>query len=187
MVSTVKDRSSFVATEGFEYSQLFFPIKGILVIYDRKTRKYWSLPGADDPDYVQSSPCWSPDGHYIYFARAPVYHLPGAEKINDIILPTSMATEFIERKREFKYDIYRIPFNNGTGGQATPVVGAGKNGKSNYFPGISPDGKWLVFTQAENFMLLQPDSKLSIMPVEGGQPREMKCNTTNMNSWHSVS
>lgn len=185
VVSTVKDRSIFVATEGFEYSQLFFPIKGILVIYDRETQKYWSLPGADDPDYVQSSPCWSPDGNYIYFARAPVYHLPKAEKINDIILPTSMAREFIERKREFKYDIYRIPFNNGKGSTATPVPGASNNGKSNYFPRISPDGKWMVFTQAENFMLLQPDSKLFIMSVEGGHPREMSCNTSNMNSWHS--
>lgn len=187
VVSTVKDRSIFVATAGFEYSQLFFPIKGILVSYDRETQKYWSLPGADDPDYVQSSPCWSPDGKYIYFARAPVYHLPKAEKINDIILPTSMAKEFIERKREFKYDIYRIPFNNGEGGQAKPVPGASNNGKSNYFPRISPDGKWLVFTQAENFMLLQPDSRLFIMSVEGGQPRAMKCNTPNMNSWHSWS
>ncbi len=187
VVSTVKDRSIFVATEGFEYSQLFFPIKGILAIYDRETQKYQSLPGANDPAYVQSSPCWSPDGRYIYFARGPVYHLPKAEKVNDIILPTSMAKEFIERKREFKYDIYRLPFNNGKGGQAAPVPGASNNGMSNFFPRISPDGKWLVFTQAANFMLLQPDSKLFIMPAEGGQPREMICNTSNMNSWHSWS
>ena len=36
-------------------------------------------------------------------------------------------------------------------------------------------------------MLLQPDSKLFILPAAGGEPREMTCNTTNMNSWHSWS
>jgi hypothetical protein len=32
VISTVKDRAVFVATPGIEFSQLFFPIKGILVI-----------------------------------------------------------------------------------------------------------------------------------------------------------
>ncbi|MBN2520359.1 MAG: tetratricopeptide repeat protein, partial [Bacteroidales bacterium] len=59
--------------------------------------------------------------------------------------------------------------------------------KSNYFPKFSPDGKWIVFCQAENFMLLQPDSRLYIMPAEGGEPRLMNCNMENMNSWHSWS
>jgi tetratricopeptide (TPR) repeat protein len=36
-------------------------------------------------------------------------------------------------------------------------------------------------------MLLQPDSKLYIMPAGGGIPRLMNCNTNNMNSWHSWS
>jgi tetratricopeptide (TPR) repeat protein len=36
-------------------------------------------------------------------------------------------------------------------------------------------------------MLLQRDSKLYIMPANGGTPRLMKCNTEKMNSWHSWS
>ncbi|MQY80272.1 MAG: hypothetical protein GH151_13965 [Bacteroidetes bacterium] len=43
---------------------------------------------------------------------------------------------------------------------------------SNYFARYSPDGKWIVFCQVESFMLLMPDSKLYIMPAEGGTPRE---------------
>ena len=58
---------------------------------------------------------------------------------------------------------------------------------SNYFPRLSPDGKWIVFTKANNFMLLQPDSELYIMPAEGGTPRRMTCNTSSFNSWHSWS
>jgi tetratricopeptide (TPR) repeat protein len=187
VVSTVKDRSIFVPIDELDYSQLFFPIKGILAVYDRETKKYWSLPGANDPAYCQSNPTWSPDGKYIIFARAEAYHSKEAEKYTQAVLPISVAAEFIDGKRDFKYDLYRVPFNNGKGGKAVPIKGASKNGKSNFFPRISPDGKWLVFTQAKNFMLLQPDSRLFIIPADGGTPREMNCNTTTMNSWHSWS
>jgi len=187
VASTVKDRSIFVPIDNLEYSQLFFPIKGIIAIYDRQTGKFQALPGADNPTLVQSNPSWSPDGKYLYFARTTAYIHPEAEKSKDVVLPTSMAQNFIDGKQEFKYDIYRIPFNNGKGGVAEPVPGASNNGMSNYFPRISPDGKWLVFTKANNFMLLQPDSRLYILPTAGGEPRQLAGNTTAMNSWHSWS
>ena len=187
VVSTVKDRSVFAAQKDLAYSQLFFPIRGILVVYDRQTQIFSSLSGADDPRYVHSNPTWSPDGRYLIFARAPAIHLPGEEKVQSILSPPELARDFIEGKRGFRYDLYRIPFNKGKGGTAKPVPGASNNGRSNYFPRISPDGKRLVFTMAKNFMLLQPDSKLYIMPVAGGTPREMVCNTSNMNSWHAWS
>jgi tetratricopeptide (TPR) repeat protein len=34
---------------------------------------------------------------------------------------------------------------------------------------------------------MRPDSKLYIIPFEGGEPREMTCNTPRMNSYHSFS
>ncbi|MGE5295575.1 MAG: hypothetical protein ACM3VT_12160, partial [Solirubrobacterales bacterium] len=55
VVSTVKDESVFVPRPGMEFSQLFFPVKGILCIYDRQTGVFQSLPGADDPNLVQSN------------------------------------------------------------------------------------------------------------------------------------
>ena len=186
-VSTVKDRSIFVPKDDLFYSQLFFPIKGILAIYDCEKKEFWALPGADDPEFVQSNPIWTPDGKSIVFARAPVHHIPEAEQSTQAVLPVSVAADFIEGRTGFQFDLYRIPFNEGKGGEAEPIPGASNNGMSNYFARVSPNGKWIVFTQAKNFMLLQPDSKLFIMPVEGGTPREMTCNTPEMNSWHSWS
>jgi tetratricopeptide (TPR) repeat protein len=58
---------------------------------------------------------------------------------------------------------------------------------SNFFAKYSPDGKWIVFCKAKSFMLLQPDSLLYIIPAEGGEARKLRCNTTQMNSWHSWS
>jgi len=187
VMSTVKDRSVFVAKDNFHYSQLFFPVKGILASYDRAAKAFHALPGADDPRFVQSNPVWSPDGRDLYFCKAPVHSLGEIEKTDQIVLPTSIAADFIEGRRGFRYDIYRIPFNGGRGGRPVPLAGASGNGMSNFFPRPSPDGKWIVFTQARNFMLLQPDSRLVIIPSGGGTPRVMKCNTDSMNSWHSWS
>ena len=43
VISTVKDRAVFVATPEIAFSQLFFPIKGILVVYDTVTGTYQPL------------------------------------------------------------------------------------------------------------------------------------------------
>ena len=66
-----------------------------------------------------------------------------------------------------QYDLYRVPFNEGRGGRAEPVAGASRNGKSNSFPRISPDGRWIVFVQARNGLLMRPDSQLYIVPAAG--------------------
>ena len=88
---------------------------------------------------------------------------------------------------QIRYDLYRIPFNDGRGGEAVPIAGASGNGMSNSFPKISPDGRWIVFVQARNGQLMRPDGKLYIVPAEGGEARLMRANTPLMNSWHSFS
>ncbi len=187
VISTVKDRAVFVATPEIEFSQLFFPIKGILVVYDTETGTYAPLPGADDPEYVQSNPTWSPDGKWIVFARTKAYREGGIENARSILLDAKDVPEVVEGTKPYKFDLYRVPFNGGRGGSAEPIEGASHNGKSNYFAKFSPDGKWIVFCKAENYMLLMPDSELYIVPAEGGEARRLRANTRRMNSWHSFS
>ncbi len=187
VASMVKDRSVFVAKDDLAYSQLFFPIKGILVVYDRQSKQFRALPGADDPAFVQSNPAWSPDGKYLVFARSEAYHLKNLRNEASALLTAEECREFLEDGRTFQFDLYRIPFNGGKGGKPEPLEGASHNGMSNYFPKFSPDGKWIVFCRAKSFMLLQPDSELYIIPSQGGQARRLECNTARMNSWHSWS
>ena len=187
VISTVKDRAVFVATPDIWYSQLFFPIKGILVVYDTQTGTFKPLPGADDPDYVQSNPTWSPDGKWVVFARTKEYRKDAITNATSVLLSEKDVPEFVNDKEPFKFDLYRVPFNDGRGGKAEPIEGASNNGKSNYFAKFSPDGKWIVFCKAENYMLLMPDSELYIIPAEGGEARRLRANTPRMNSWHSWS
>jgi tetratricopeptide (TPR) repeat protein len=188
-ISTIKDQSIFVPVDdNFWYSQLFFPIKGILVSYDIENNVYKALPGASNENYVQSSPTWEPEMKELIFARSKIAVIEGLENETNVVVDIKYAADFINRKKDFKFDLYRVPWNNSNGGEAVPIAGASHNNKSNYFAKYSPDGKWLVFCQAENFMLLQPDSRLYIMPASGdGEPRPMNCNLEEMNSWHSFS
>ncbi|MGD0037401.1 MAG: tetratricopeptide repeat protein [Bacteroidota bacterium] len=187
VVSTVKDRSVFVAVPNLNFSQLFFPVKGILAVYFREKGIFRALPGADDKKYVQSNPSWSPDGKYIVFARSNAFKLKSIHDNGGVLLTIDDCREFISRERLFKYDLLRIPFNNGKGGKPELLKGASNNGMSNYFARYSPDGKWIIFCKAKSFMLLQEDSELYIVAAEGGEARRLSCNTGRMNSWHSWS
>jgi tetratricopeptide (TPR) repeat protein len=166
--------------KNYGFLQVFFPTRGILAWYSRESGHLEPLPGADDPAYVQTNAVWSPDGQYLVFARAEAKAPYGegaklAESAND------------PNETQIRYDLYRIPFNGGKGGRAEPIAGASANGISNSFPKVSPDGRWIVFVQARNGLLMRPDSRLYIVPFRGGKARPLRANLPLMNSWHSFS
>lgn len=179
---SLKLLDSYYVTNFLDYRflQVFYPTRGILAWYDRTTGLRTPLPGADDSKYVQTDGVWSPDGKYIVFARAEARdpRPPGQVRALHAL---------DENETQIQYDLYRIPFNNGKGGVAEPIVGASGNGMSNNFPKISPDGRWLVFVQCKNGQLMRPDSQLYIIPAQGGVARRLRANTRLMNSWHSFS
>jgi Flp pilus assembly protein TadD len=164
----------------YRFLQVFYPTRGILAWYSKETGKLQPLPGADDPRFVHTNAVWTPDGEGLVFARGEATDaypegLKIAERSND------------PNETPMRYDLYRIPFRGGRGGEAIPIKGASFNGMSNSFPKVSPDGRFVVFVQAKNGQLMRPDGKLYIVPIEGGEPRLMRCNTPLMNSWHSFS
>jgi Flp pilus assembly protein TadD len=176
----ILDRLYSINFKNINFIQVFYPTRGILAWYDSKDKTMHPLPGADDPRFVQTSAFWSPDGKYLIYSRATAREpfpagVPKAEYAND------------PNETQIQYDLYKIPFNDGRGGKAEPIEGASGNGMSNNFPKVSPDGKWIVFVENKNGLLMRPDSKLYMVPFNGGKARLMNCNLSLMNSWHTFS
>jgi hypothetical protein len=147
----ILDRLYSTNYRSIQFSQVFYPTRGILAWYDKQEQTMRPLLGADDPNFVHTSAFWSPDGKYLIFSRAQARdpYPAGAAK------PTYANDP---NETQIQYDLYKIPFNEGRGGKAVPVEGASGNGMSNNFPKVSPDGKWIVFVQNKNGLLMRPDS-----------------------------
>jgi tetratricopeptide (TPR) repeat protein len=180
VVTTVNESLYVSNFMDFAFLQVFYPTRGIIAYYSKKTNEIKSLRGVDNPEYVQCDPVWSPDGKYIVFARAPAKepYMSGMDLAKYANDPNEI---------KIQYDLYRLEFNEGKGGTPVPIEGASRNDMSNSFPKVSPDGKWIVFVKCRNGQLMRPDSKLWIVPFSGGKARLMNCNTARMNSWHSFS
>jgi tetratricopeptide (TPR) repeat protein len=164
--------------ENYGFGQVFYPTRGVLAWYSKDTGKLQTLPGADDPNFVQTSAFWSPDGKYLVYSRATARdpYPPGYKR-------STYAND--PNETQIQYDLYKIPFNDGKGGTPERILGASENGMSNNFPKVSPDGKWIVFVECKNGLLMRPDSKLYIVPFEGGVARPLESNLARMNSWHT--
>ena len=185
-LSTVGETSAFVMMDDIFFSQMFYPATGQIALYDRQRDKVVPLGGAMDLDFVQTNPAFSADGRQVAFARTDVnpdlVKAITAGKLRNEDPAQNIAQ--VNAKYPVRFDLYSTPFNEGRGGVATAIVGASNNGMSNYFPRYSPDGKWLLFTQSRTGLVLQPDSRLAIVPAQGGQAHSLSANTSLMNSWH---
>jgi hypothetical protein len=189
IAATVNERALFIILDDLSFSQLFFPLAGQIAIFDRETENFRLLEGASHASMVYTSPSWSPDGKIIAFSGIPTSskQIQTVLNIKELNKDPGQKISDLNKKYPIQFDIYTLPFNLGDGGQAKPLTGASRNGFSNFFPRYSPNGKWIVFTQSPTGMLLQPNSKLIIIPSMGGEARPLNSNQPLMNSWHSWS
>lgn len=189
LAATVNETSVFVMMDDLYFSQLFYPSTGQIAIFNRKKETYKLLPGASLETRVQTAPSWSPDGKMIAFSAVSTQPDLIRKVLAKKVLKESPKQRIhaLNKRYNVQFDIYIVPFNKGKGGKAQPLAGASHNGYSNYFPRYSPDGRWIVFTQSPTGLVLQPDSRLCIIPADGGTARLLKSNMPVMNSWHSWS
>jgi len=135
-----------------------------IAIYDLPENKAYLLPGASEPDLLEIYPRWTPNGDSLVFCSAPAGLHPA----------------------QVKYDLMVIPFE---GGEPRPVPGASLNGRSNYYPRFSPDGRWLSFCTSDGGSLIKSSSDIYIMRSDlKGPPRRLESNVDYAaDSWHSWS
>ncbi len=148
-----------------ETQEFYVKVADILIV-DYDTLQVKALPGASTPQYMETLPTWSPDGETIVFARA-----------------TEMGRIFVEKQ----FNLFRIPYNGGKGGEPVPLKGASRNNLSNYAPRFSPDGKWLCINQAEYASLVAPTSDLYLIDTskdEWSEPLKLDCNVPEAGDSH---
>lgn len=144
-----------------------------LLVYDVEKNRILTDSVIAGSQFMETFPNWSPDGTRLYFCRTGAY-------------AKGMPLDSI------RYDLFSISFDPDTQHFGTPecVYNASSKGKSVSFPRVSPDGKYLMFTQSDygNFSIWHPESELCLVTLSTGQMRIMdEVNSNNVESFHTWS
>ncbi|MBQ0022338.1 MAG: PD40 domain-containing protein [Prevotellaceae bacterium] len=138
-----------------------------LILYDVDKNEVSIISELDDE--LEVFPTWSPDGKKLYFCSA---HF---EYLNDSI---ETETEMIQRYREVQYDIYAADFDakTKTFSNMEKIYDAAAIGKSATLPRISPDGKYLLFAQANYgcFHVWHNDADIFILDLNTKEAKNLK-------------
>lgn len=137
-------------------------------------------------DRLETYPCFSPDGKYLYFSSAKKTWQGRPERFS------------LETIQSIKYDIIRLDYDIDTDIFSNPqvIVSAEKTGKSSLLPRISPDGCFLIFSMCDYGCVpaLQPSSDLYLIDLAGPAEddgtytsRRLDINSDLSESWHSFS
>jgi hypothetical protein len=77
-------------------------------------------------------------------------------------------------------DIYSVPFNDRSGGNATPVAGASDPMFREYYPALSADNRIIAFNRVETLTAppyYNKDGEIFIVPVAGGTAARLAANS----------
>jgi len=149
-----------------------------LVVYDAVKRCVVTVPQIFQEKALETWPCWSPDGAYLYFSSAPLLW-------NDF---KTIPPDGLENVR---YSLMRIPYDEkkDAWGEVETVLSAEQTGKSITQPRISPDGRFMVFCMHRYgpSPYLQPSSDLYLMNMATKSYGALPVNSPFAESWHSWS
>ena len=155
-----------------------------LAYYLLDSQKIKTSPQIAKKDRLESYPCFSPDGKYLYFSSAPMLWTD-----RDQIPP--------ETYDQVKYDLMRIPYDveRDRWGALETILSAKDTGKSALQPRISPDGRWLIFTMCDygSFPVYHETSDLYLVDLREVKRtgrfeyRRLNINSDKSESWHSFS
>ena len=138
--------------------------KSNLIFYNLETNEV--TPITRDTTDLDCFPFWSPDGKYIYYVSA---HWERRDTIQ-------MDFELIKNYKDVQYNLYRKPFdeNTLTFGPRELMYDATARNRSVTLPRVSPDGRWLMFTEGKFgvFHIWHNDADLFLMDLTQAEPVE---------------
>jgi len=113
------------------------------------------------------NPDWSHDGNTIAYvsASATLDGHPGGR-------PRDTTTRI-------ETDIHLVPYNDGAGGDSTPLMGASQPNVGEYYPDYSADDRFIAFTRTASTLgqvYYRPDGEIWVVPAKGGTPTRLAAN-----------
>ncbi len=154
-----------------------------LMLYDVDNHRV--MPLEADTNQLDCFPFWSPDGRWLYYCSAHY------EK-RDTSQATTKEFDMIVNYKEVRYSLYRRSFQPQTMqfGPREVVYDAAADSLSATLPRISPDGRWLLFTQGSHgvFHIWHRDADLWLMDLQTGEMHAAaELNSDDVESYHSWS
>ena len=145
-----------------------------VVVYDVEKNEVVTAPQLFDKDVFETFPSFSPDGKTLYYCAARSQSIP-----DDV--------------DKLKYHLCAIAFDADTrtfGNVVDTLYHAEIEDKSVSFPRVSPDGRFLMFTLADNatFPIWHQEADLWMMDLQSGEKACMDAlNSSSVESYHSWS
>ena len=137
--------------------------KSNLIFYDFEKNEV--TPITNDSTWLDCFPFWSPDGKYIYYVSAHWNRLNSTD---------ARDFELIKNYKNVQYNLYRRPFNEDTHtfGPRELMYDAVSRNRSVTLPRISPDGRWLMFTEGNFgvFHIWHSEADLYLMDLSLATP-----------------
>ena len=136
-----------------------------LFLYNVKTKEVTTDSLLYNEKSMQTFASWSPDGKWLYYCTAP------------------QQNDFPDDYEKVKYSIVRMGFDVNTGlfdEKADTIYNARMENHSASFPRISPDGRYMLITEADcgTFPIYHPEARLQIIDLATGN----RINTDVLNS-----
>ena len=149
-----------------------FDLESDVVVYDVKNKEILSKASLLTKDAFETFPAFSPDGKWLYFCTAPVQKMP-------------------ENYDKVRYNLCRVAFDPDRGEISHPIDTLVRADSLSYtFPRISPDGRFLMYTETAygQFPIWHPDAEIRMMDLENRTAVDMSAlNSPDTDSYHSWS
>lgn len=151
-----------------------YDLSSDLMIYDVVNNRILTDPRFTNQENMETFPAFSPDGKAVYFCTAPAKKMPMEYK-------------------SLKYALCRVGFDEQTGQlleQIDTLYNPAVAGGSVSFPRISPDGKYLLYTEAAcaTFPIWHKEADLKMIRLSDKMEMDTSpLNSDDTESYHSWS
>ena len=137
---------------------------------------------------LETFPCWSPDGKTLYYCNAVLDKVVDMDATPDSLLSRELALRY----NLLKYSLMKLDFDPQTRTFSEPqmVVDAPARGKSITLPRVSPDGRYVLYTEGNygQFHIWHKSSDLWVKDLEKDSCYALKyANSRDVDSYHTWS